>query len=231
MSDTIVMEPPTIPDNQEPEELQSLKTPEEKQIGAKILPMIAAKANAMAEANYAKKLDSAVDQLKTENQKWIETQMEEIRKANTPPDANDLEKLLSQEYLEVPVRLMEKSGRSTVEKSFVLRELPQATEQKFFKVIQKGIVPLVKEISSVEWTSSETVAGKLQKLIDAGPEILDTLADLCALCLDPFGEEGITKEWVQANMSSNRIVRVIDAQVQVSRLRDFFSGISQLFPR
>ena len=213
------------------DELKDL-TPEEAVIGAKLLPLLAAKANQKAEANKAKELVEVVDQLKKDNAAMMEEELRKIREANKPPDATEMTKLLSQEYLEFTVRVFERKTKA--EREFVIRELPQSIELKFVKSIKKAIVPHLKLISGVEFQTGTDVASKLQQVIEIIPELMEVLADVCAMCLDPFGdgkvEDRITKEWVQANMGSDRIQKVVLAQGMANRFRDFFSLASRFIP-
>src|SRR4051812_41474235 len=75
-------------------------TPEEAVIGAKILPKLADTANRLARENKSKELAVELTILKEENQKRMQTLLEDTRKANTPLEPAELGKLLSQEYVE-----------------------------------------------------------------------------------------------------------------------------------
>jgi hypothetical protein len=209
------------------EELQILGTPEERMIAGKIIPIIVRKANATAEAAHAKRLQATVEELKAQNAKAIETQLKAIRDANKPPTPEELEKLLSQEYATFQIEVVQRKGQK---RQFTIRELPQATEIKFMRVIQTTLVPRLKELASVEWTNTSSVAEKMQRIIDIIPEAMDMLAECCAIALDPFNEEGINKEWVQLNLSSFRIMSVIEAQVTAGKFRDFFAALSRAIP-
>jgi hypothetical protein len=209
------------------EELQILKTPEERRIASILIPIILRKANMTAEVAYAKQLQVTVEDLKAQNAKAIENQLKVIRDANKPPTPEELEKLLSQEYATFTIEVIQRKGQK---KQFTIRELPQATEMKFMRVIQNTLVPRLKELASVEWTNTSSVAEKMQRIIDIIPEAMDMLAECCAIALDPYSEEGITKEWVQLNLSSFRIMSIIEAQVTAGKFRDFFAALSRAIP-
>lgn len=211
----------------EPDELSNL-TEEERKVAAKILPIVAGKANATAEARKAKDLEKLQLELTAQNKKLITEYLEDLKKQNTPPTIDELEKLVNQEYIEFTVKIRERSGQGG-EKIFTIRELPQAVELKLFKSVQRAIVPHLKQLSQLEF-SGEGMADKLQVVIDAVPELIDTLAENAALCLDPYNAGGITKEWVQANLSSYRVMSIIEAQVTAGRFRDFFSAASRSIP-
>jgi hypothetical protein len=182
---------------------------------------------AVAEAKKAKELQAFLDGLRLENAKMVEVELEKLRSQNKPPTQDELEKLLNQEYAEFTIKVTDKTG----DKTFIIRELPQAIEKKLFTSIQKSSVPKLQALSNIEWTATATAPEKLQRVIDMVPDALDMLAENVALCLDPYGSEQITKEWVQMHLSSFRIVSVLQAQFLAGRFRDFFSQAYRIIPR
>lgn len=208
--------------------LSVLSTPQEKEIGAKILPGIAARVRQTAEAESAKKLSERVKELEASNMRMIEDEVKKIRENLKPPDGTQLEKLLSQEYGTMNVTVPSRKGEH---RTFVLRELPQDAEKRMLAIVTKNLMPHLKALASVEWAAASTQADKLQKVIEIMPDGLDMMAECCSICLDPYGDDGITKDWVQKNMGSNRIVTVIEAQLEISKLRDFGSAVYRLLPR
>lgn len=212
------------------EDIEELRTatPEQRQVAFKLLPFVTRKANVAAEANYAKKLQETVNQLTEESRKMMAAEIDNFRKANKPPTPKEIQTLLTQEYAEFKVLIMERKGKN--EREFTIREMPQATEMKFLRIIQKSMVPHLKELSSVEWTNGLSVAEKLQRVIDIIPEALDMLAECCSIALDPYEELGVTKDWVQKNLSSFRIMNIIESQIIAGRFRDFFSALSRSIP-
>jgi hypothetical protein len=217
-----------LADPETPEELSVLTTPEEKAIGAKILPGLAKKIRAQAQADSAKELAAKVQELNASNQRMMQDEVEKLRASIKPPDSKEIETLLSQDYGEMTVQIANRKGDK---KTFTLRELPQACEKKMFDIIQKRVLPHLKEIAAVEWAASATQAEKLQKVLAIIPDGLDMLAECCAICLDPFKDDGITVEWVQANMGSSRILAVVEAQLEISKIRDFGSAVYRLLPQ
>ena len=205
-------------------------TPEEARLVSRILPALEARARIAAEAQKGKELAQIVEELKRDNQALIEAELAKIRKAAEPPKPEELQKLLSQEYQEYTVQVRERANKYQP-RDFIIRELPQATELKFVRLIQKSLVPRLKEFQTVEWTEGMTTVQKLQKVVDLIPDGLELMSDLCAISLDPFETEGITKAWVQANLSSVRIMAIIDAQVAAARMRDFMLAVSRLLPQ
>jgi hypothetical protein len=202
-------------------------TKEEAEIVAKILPLLADKANKAAEVKKAKELQSTIEALTQENIKMRDQELQKIRDSNKPPDPKELEKLLTQEYLEFAVKLPTGDGV----REFVITELPQSAETRLFNTIKKKLVPALKELSAVEWNSSMTTATKLERVIESIPLALDTMAELTAICLNPFGKaKDITAEWARNNVSSVRQMNIIEAQIMASRFRDFFSALSHNLP-
>lgn len=212
---------------EEPAELATL-SPEEKRIGAKILPFIAAKVRAQAQAEAAKDLAKQTQELIGQNNRMMADEVEKIRASIKPPDPKQLEQLLSQEYGEMEFKI--KTRKKDETRTFVLREMPQLAEKRFFKMIADKIVPHIKELAAVEWAAAASRAEQVQRMLEIIPDGLDTLAECCAICLDPYEEDSVDAKWVQLNMGSNRIVTVIEAQLTVSKMRDFISSAYRLLP-
>ena len=211
-----------------PDELTGL-SPEEFATAQKIMPAIVAQANRTATAAHAKAIEREVTELKASNERMINTEIEKFRAQNKPLEPADITKLLSQEYAEFAVTVKDRRPDKDP-RVFMIRELPQAVEKKIMAIIQKTLVPHLKEFSSVEWTSAATVAEKMQRVIDVVPGALDTLSQVAQIALDPYGEESVTVEWVQNNLSSFRIAAIVEAQLLTSKVRDFFLAASRFIP-
>ena len=204
----------------------------DKELAAKLLvPLTARIADNMRtkmEAEYARKLTIEVSAINESNKKMIEEKFMELEKAAQPPTTQDLEKLLSQEYLSVKLTL-QKNPKESIE--FVLRELPQSAEEKLLKVIREKILPKISEYSAMQMSNVDaSPRDKIAKLLDIMPDGLRIFSDLVAVCLDPFEEHKnwLTGEWVFNNLSSNRVIQIIQAQLEVGRMRDFLSGVYRL---
>jgi hypothetical protein len=219
----------------EPEYDLSDFTAEEKAVASKVIPIVAAKAfeaaRVRAEANKAKEISEYVDNLSIQNTEMIQRELEKIKEANKPPSIEDLNTLLSQEYLEMTVRLSVRGENGRQERVFTIRELPQAVETKLLKSVFDLLVPELRKISALEFTPGTTVEQKLGQIVGMLPGAMHLMADLCAMCLDPYGDEKVDGEWVRSNMSSARIRDVLEAQVAVGRIRDFFSQASRIIPQ
>lgn len=202
-------------------------TDEERAIAAKLLPIIAAKANAMADANKAKQLEKFMAEVRSENEKQFKAEIEAIRKANLPPTPEQLEKILSQEYLEYTVVLRSNGTQRT----FTIRELPIEAETKILKALRRTIKDRMQELSSVNWQDANNTLERVEKILEVVPGALDTLSECVALCLDPFGEDKeLDSNWIKKNVGLGRLASIIEAQLLAGRYRDFLSQVSRLIP-
>lgn len=204
----------------------TFETEQEREIAAKLLPGLAAKANALAEANKMRELNSLVEGIRVENKKAIEEKLEEYRKSMTPPSTDELQVLLSQEFVEFKFKLI----HDGVQKDFVIRELPLQTETNIIKALRRTLAERVQEISSIEWLPGMASIERVQKVMELVPGAIETVADCVALCLDPFQEKSIDGKWVMRNVGSSRMMAIIHAQIQASRYRDFLSLASRVMP-
>jgi hypothetical protein len=203
----------------EPEEIRILKTDEERAVAMKIMPFLVAKVNKQLEAKRGKELESLIAQIREDNEKMIQAEVNRIRESTKPPDLKQIEQLLNQEYVEVKFQ--------SFGKDLVIRELPQAAETKFIKIIQVKLMPKMQQFTSIEWTNTDSVAEKVQRAVEVIPDALDAMADIVAIALNPFSKDpDITAEWVRENFSSYRLGMIIQAQVEAGKMRDF---ILQLF--
>lgn len=201
-------------------------TPEELVIAKRLLPALVDKvgreSRKAADASAAKELATHLTRIETENDKNVKAAIEEFKKKNTPPSQEELSVLLSQEYLEFPVKLF-MEGKT---KDFVIRELPQAAEKKFIHILQKKVLPNLRNVIGLDF-STDTVMERMTKIIDVLPNGLDLLAELVGLALYPRGESQ-SIEWLQDNISTQRMFNIVEAQFRANRLRDFTSAVSRV---
>lgn len=163
--------------------------------------------------------------MQEENQKIVSEAVERIRKEMQPPSEKDIQKLLDQEYLEYTIEIPFKNEK----RKFVIRELPHAVEKKIYKKVTDMLVPLASEIASLSINLLEGDATtKVTKLMVTFQPLLDVMVGVCAVILNPFGDdEDVDEEWVRDNVSSTRIVKIITAQIDCNKMRDFFSLLFQ----
>jgi hypothetical protein len=215
-------------------EIELFQTDEERKIALRMLPVLQMKAIAAAkitaEADKAREMKDFVDKLIAENQEILKKKIDEIQKSMTPPTSEELQKLLSQEYVEFTLKLR-CDGK---EREFVLRELPMAAETRLLKMVQKTLASRIKEIGAIDWrgeVGSNTLVERIVKIMELVPGAIETMSACCAVCLDPLGEDPkITGDWVQNNLSLGRLASIIQAQLEVGRYRDFFSRVSKVIP-
>jgi endonuclease III len=228
MSDFSLDEVRSVLEDTEPQELALFATAEEKEIAARLLPTVVTKAMEAAEAKKAKELTAEVDTLRKANAEMIQRELEKIREEHKPLTPEEIEKLISQEYLTIAVKL-HVGRRNKQEKEFIVGELPQKTELEFAKAFTKTIAPIASQLTKDDF-KTKSHAELFTFAMNAIPEFAEAIADMAAVALDPFQEEGVTKEWVQQNVSTNRIWHIIEAQLKVNRLRDFISAVSRSIP-
>lgn len=154
--------------------------------------------------------------------KWKEEQK--------PPTDDEIQVLLNQEYAEftIPVRSKGSDGKVRDE-VFTIGELPQAAEVKFYKIFVNKVMKNTQALQAftqegIDKPFEERVKSFLS-LFDEFPELM---ADSVVVILNPFTErKDLDRDWVQNNISSNRQWNIIEAQIKVNRLKDFFSRLSQ----
>ena len=147
-----------------------------------------------------------------------------------PPTDVELQQVLDKEYLTftVPVDYYDSESDKHKNETFTIRELPQSIEKQFYRQLKDKI------IGKAQMLEAFTQAGmdkpfeeKAKAFLELFDESFDMLADAVLLCLDPFGRKKLTKEWIQDNIGSDRQWRIVETQIEVNRLRDFFSKVSQ----
>ena len=180
------------------------------------------------ELKYASMYDEFVSTANQQTKDLVAAKFEEWKKSQEPLNAEELKKLVSQEYIEIPVRIPSEDGVKT----FILRELPKSVEKRFVNLARKTIVPLLEEksLAKFKWDFDSSMSDKINSLLGLVPNGLDVMADLCAICLDPFEKDKtIDGAWVSQNLSSARIEAVILLQFEVNKYRDFFFHGLKLF--
>jgi hypothetical protein len=154
--------------------------------------------------------------------KWKEEQK--------PPSHDDIQLLLGQEYETFTLKLdsMDASGEEQSE-MFTIRELPQAAEKKFYRQFKDKILSKAGALEAFTQAGiDKPFEEKAKAFLDLFEDSFDMLADAVVIVLNPFNKKQlITRDWVQNNISSNRQWQMVEAQIQVNKLKDFFSRLSQ----
>lgn len=159
---------------------------------------------------------------------------QKIQDEQKPLSKEDIQQLVDQEYAEITIKIPVETdeGKPEVE-TFVLRELPQSVERKFYRQFRDRVKDKGNELTAfAQKNKEEPFEKQLVSFLDTFDGAFDVLTDAVVLILNPFGKRKdsasrpIDNEWVSNNISSNRLYSIILAQVEVNKLRDFFSRIS-----
>lgn len=177
------------------------------------------------DSRFQEELKATQELLKDEAKKTMTSAIQELQAKLKPPTAEELQKVLEQEYLEFKLKV----GRGEEEKTFTIQELPQAVEKKFVKKAKSQLVTIASEIASLTLNLLEgDAARKVVAAMNSLEPLLDVVAELATIALNPYETDpDITKEWVQKNLSTSRIMAVVNAQLEANHIRDFLSLLSR----
>lgn len=153
--------------------------------------------------------------------KWKEDQK--------PPSDEQIQLLLSQDYIDFNLQINYYDGDSEHSEQFTIRELPQASEKRFYKQFKDKVLSKAGELQAFTQAGiDKPFEEKAKAFLELFDESFDMLSEAVVICLNPFNKNSkVTKEWVQNNISSIRQWQIIEAQIKVNRLKDFFSKLSQ----
>lgn len=171
-----------------------------------------------------------LEQVKKDNDKTIEEGLGKLHQKYLddlkPPTHEEIEKLLNQDYEEFNVSIALSGGQS---KAFVIRELPQESEIRFFKIVKDKIIKKAQDLGAFYQEHIDVpFEEKAKAFMNLFDESFELLAEATLIVLNPFNEDkDVTKEWVKKNICSDRQWRYVEAQMKVNRLKDFFSKVSQ----
>lgn len=160
----------------------------------------------------------------TKIQQLVNDYFEKWKEKQKPPTPEDLQKLLNQEYISFNLKLVTEDG----DREFVIRELPQAVEKKFYRTFKTQLQKHAPELGALAQKSMDkNFEERIMAFLETFDGAFDMLAETVVLCLNPFNkEEGVGAKWVQENISSQRQWNIVRAQIEVNRLRDFFLQLS-----
>jgi len=170
------------------------------------------------EGRYAARLDAEIARLGEQSRNAVE----EFKRSFPPPSDEQIERLLYPELSEFTVEL---GG-----KQFCLRELPALYEKKFLRLVEQRLPALVAEILSFDERLGDAAvhaAGSFSRILAQAGSALELISEACVVVLDPAGDSGLTREFVQQHASTARQLRIIKAQLMLNGVRDF---LSRLFP-
>jgi len=163
----------------------------------------------------------ALDAVKKLHEKYIEEQK--------PPSDAEIQKLLSQEYVEFNLQITAHINGTTREEHFVIRELPQEAEIKLYSIF---INKVISKVSLLQTFTQEGIDKPFEERVNSYlglfQEFPDLMANSVVVILNPFEDrKDVDRSWVQRNISSNRQWNIIEAQIKVNRIKDFLSRLSQ----
>jgi gas vesicle protein len=172
------------------------------------------------ERELAELRDKQTEQIEELVKKYYDKIQEEMK----PLTQEQINTLLNQEYATFPVKI---TTRDKKVKEFTLVELPAAAEQKFYDQFRKRILERIKEAAAIDQATMDLPADKrIQSFLDSFTDAFDILADATAICLNWEGaDEEVNPEWCKKHIASSRMWNIIQAQIHVNRLRDFFSQV------
>ncbi len=188
------------------------------------------------EAEYSTRLQKEIQEISNkmteDNKKIVAEAIDRFRKDMAPPEEPDIQKLLEQEYItfRIDVKYQAKGGEEKWRtKTFIIQEVPNKVEKKIYAKIREVLVPFSTEIASITMNMLEgDAAKKIVQIMNTFEPLLDVMVGIATICLNPYGEdEEVDEDWVKEHLSSTRIVKIITAQIECNRMRDFFSLLFQ----
>lgn len=174
------------------------------------------------ERELAELREKQTEQINDLVKKYYDKMQEEMK----PLTQEQINALLNQEYATFKVKVSTR-GKEAKTKDFTLIELPAAAEQKFYDQMRTRIMSRVKEVAAFEQATLDLPADqRIQAFLDSFTDAFDILADACQICLNWDGEDAeVTQEWCKANIAMSRMWNIVQAQMHINRLRDFFSQV------
>jgi hypothetical protein len=169
--------------------------------------------------------------------KGLKKYFEDWKAEQTPPKPEDIQQLLDQEYetFTIPIDVLKYTANdgggeteSVEHISFTVRELPQSVEKKFYRQFKDKLLGKLQMLEAFTQAGMDkSFEDKAKAFLGLFDESFDMLAEAVVLVINPFDRrKEINTKWVQDNISSDRQWRIIEAQMKVNRLRDFFSKVS-----
>jgi uncharacterized protein YeaO (DUF488 family) len=203
------------------------------QVKAELEPSIRLELKKQNEVDIALYKDEIRKQNDIDFRKFCEKFEEEERKRRTPLTPEELQKLLNKTYVTFSIELYNEDQKHII----VLKELPQSIEKELYRIVKDSLTTLAQETGGISIKDMEgDVLTNISGLMDLFIPMQEILVKCCTLCLNPpKGKERIpaiswlTEDWIKDNLSNYRIVTIILAQVEVNKMRDFFSILFQGF--
>ena len=161
-------------------------------------------------------------------QAGLQKMFDDWKAKQEPPSHDKIQELLDQEYETFKINVLYFEGDQEKTMLFTLRELPQSVEKKFFKMFKDRILGNSQKLAAFSQSEVEQpFEHQVKAFLELFDESLDILPESVAMCLNPFEKKKeITTEWVRENISSDRQWGILEAQMKINRIRDFFSRVS-----
>ena len=171
-------------------------------------------------ADYEKEQTEQLKEIAAEYFKKLEQEQK-------PLTQEEIQALLEQDYGSFTIAVTD--SETGENKSFVVQELPSAQERIFYKKFKDQLTGKSSQIAALaQETMDLPMDKKIESFLEAFDGFFDLLADAVVLILNPRGKkEFVTQKWVMDNMSSHRQWNIVKAQIEVNKLRDFFSELFQ----
>jgi len=206
------------------EQLSVLK----QQVQSELEPIIKNELKEKNTVEIAQFKDNLRQEMDAAFRKELEKFREEEQKRKKPLTQSEIQALLTKEYITFDVTIQDEENNKH---EFTLRELPQGVELELYKGAKNITSRIVKEANQISFKVVDNdLFQNILSLMDVFEPVQDFLAEACSLCLNPprgnppkKKNEWLTPEWVKYNLSNYRIATIITAQVEVSKMRDFFS--------
>lgn len=178
----------------------------------------------------AKDLKKLADEQQIQIEEGLEKLVAKAQEEQKPPSEIELQQLLDKQYLtfKVKVDYVDADGKEESE-LFTIRELPQSVEKKFYRQFKTQIIDKAQMLEALTQAGmDQPFEDKAKAFLELFDESFDMLADAVVWCLNPFNKNSkVDRAWVQNNIGSDRQWGIVQAQIEVNRLRDFFSKVSQ----
>lgn len=173
----------------------------------------------------AKEFAALKDQNDENIQKAVAAYIDKIEQERKPLTPEEIQKLLDQDYLTFTVRL-KVEGTS---QDFTISELPQTAEKRFYAKFQEKMMAKASTVAALaQQTMDRPFEEKIRAFLEGFGDAFDILAEAVVIVLNYDGKDTtITKEWVQEHLNSWRMWQIVRAQMEVNKLRDFFSQVFQ----
>lgn len=164
----------------------------------------------------------------------LDETVEKWKKDQKPPTTEEIQQLLDQEYVTftVPVVTYDDEGNAQ-NVIFTIRELPQKIEKRLYRQFRDKIMSKAGSLGAFTQANIDApFETKIKNFLELFDESFELLAESVAMVLNPFEKRQVNgkpvdREWVQENISSSRQWQIMEAQIQVNRIKDFFSKLSQ----